>query len=872
MPVTSDPGDYWGQAVTLYTGYNVPSRKKLFDTLKSSEGVPLMRLGFEVLASTELTVDNFTALVGWHTQHGEDYDLAFVEAGGNGAHDGGTLYQATIVFIGIPTTDGTGRLLEAGELWSAGKFTGVLGNEWDLSLLQQYQSGAKAAINALRADHTTRGFEFSGLSVQDTEAVDADSFGRTAQAYDRAMKFFEDHAATLKQWETSLGEENAAWRGQAAGLFWQLVHQLNKNYDSYVDQLTAESTTTAAMLNGHVPKSKLSQALATAQTALMTEAKALSDAWDTWATNGRHDPHRILMEVLQEVSVWVLNNQIRHTRVTSNGAAKDYNTDAGFVQHHPTYGNLRDMASWVKIGDEAVTRWNKHVEDVLVAAAQVSLTTLKTAWSDVSDAFSEIRTKDTSSLTESYEDDRRQIAEDEANRQREEYNNALNNLGNNLNSLGDGLGDGLNDLGENLGNGLNDLGDGLGENFNSLGDGLGDSLTDLGDGLGDSFSSLGDGLGDNLSNLGNGLGDGLGDGLTDTGVGLGAGLGGLLNGSDDGNDKTKGSTLTNPDGSTTTLNPDGTLTTRYPDGTTQLLDPETGIVKTTSPDGTVTTGDLTAPGGYVNPDGSTTTLNPDGTLTTTFPDGTTTTIDPETGALTTRDPDGTVTTGNIGSGLGDSLSDLDLANPSLTPTTSGSSLDLDGLTSNLASSSGLGDGLTLNGGTSSLLDSGGYGDSDYDDASSAELLSGGAVRAPGSTDLSAGTSGTSGESGSAAGGSGSPLFPGMGGMGGMGSGAGGGNGNNGERVRNVLTDAGPAAAGRGRPRPRRTADEDEDAVVTRGRTATTGAAGLVPAGAGGAGQNGRSTESGDRARVSWTEEDEDVWGTDEGGAPAVIGR
>ncbi|MFB7337836.1 AAWKG family protein [Streptomyces adustus] len=868
MPVTSDPGDYWGQAVTLYTGYNVPSRKKLFDTLKSSEGVPLMRLGFEVLASTELTVNNFTALVGWHTQHGEDYDLAFVEAGGDGKHDGGTLYQATIVFIGIPTTDGTGRLLDPGELWSAGKFTGVLGNEWDLSLLQQYQSGSKAAINALRADHTTRHFEFSGLSVQDTEAVDVDSFERTAQAYDRGLKFFEDHAAVLKQWETSLGEENAAWRGQAAGLFWQLVHQLNKNYDSYVEQLTEDSTgTAAAMLNGHVPKSKLARALATAQTALMTEAKALSDAWDTWATDGRHDPHRILMEVLQEVSVWVLENQIKHTRVTSNGAAKDYNTDAGFIQHHPTYGNLRDMATWVKIGDEAVTRWNKHVEDVLVAKAQVSLTTLKTAWSDVSDAFSEIRTKDTSTLTESYEDDRRQIAEDEANRQQEEYNNALNNLGNNINNLGDNLGDGLNNLGDNLGDGLNNLGDGLGDNFSSLGDGLGNSLSNLGDGLGDSFSNLSDGLGNSLGNLGDGLGD--------TGsIGLGAGLGNLLNGSDDGNDKTKGSTLTNPDGSTTTLNPDGTLTTRYPDGTTQLLDPETGIVKTTSPDGTVTTGDLTVPGGYRNPDGSTTTLNPDGTLTTTFPDGTTTTIDPETGQLTTRNPDGTVTTGNIGSGLGDSLGDLHLADPSTTPTTS-SSLDLDGLTSNLSSGGGLGDGLTLGSG-SSLLDSGGYGDSgyaDYDDASSAELLSGGTVRAPGSTDLSAGTSAATDESGSAAGASGSPLFPGMGGMGGMGSGAGGGNGNNGERVRNVLTDAGPAAAGRGRSRTRKAADEEEDVVVTRGRTATTGtAAGSVyPAGAG-AGQNGRSTESGDRARVSWTEEDEDVWGTDEGGAPAVIGR
>lgn len=238
MPIVSDTDDYWGKAVTLYTGYPLPSRKKLFDTLMSSEGFPLFRMDISIMSSTELTSSNFSVLVGWHTQQGEDYDLAFVHAGGDGRHDDGTLYQANIVFIGVPV-DGNGRarLLDAGELWSAGKFTGVLGNEWDLSLLSQYQSGSKAAIDQLRSARTTRGFSYNGLTVVNSEAVDADSFERTAQAFDRAMKFFEDHAATLEQWETSLGEENAAWRGQAAGLFWQLIHQLHRNYDGYVDQL-----------------------------------------------------------------------------------------------------------------------------------------------------------------------------------------------------------------------------------------------------------------------------------------------------------------------------------------------------------------------------------------------------------------------------------------------------------------------------------------------------------------------------------------------------------------------------------------------------------------------------------------------------------
>jgi len=904
MPAKHDPDDYWGQAVTLLTGYAVPSRKTLFDTLSSKEHIPLFRGGLEYLEVPILTEQHFTAMVGWHAQQGEDYNLAFVDAGGDGKHDYANLYQATIVFIGVPV-DGNGRarLLDAGELTGGGKFTGSQGDEWDFGPFAQYASGSKAALQKLLADGTTRGFSYNGYDVLNAEAVDANSFERTAQSFDRTMKFFKDHATTLTQWETSLGEENAAWRGQAAGLFWQLVHQLRTNYDDYVDQLGgATFTASQTFKGGHTPQSKLSNALAAAQKALLTEGQNLNNAWDTWASDGRHDPHRILMELLDELTVWVLQNNIRHTTVHSysgeGAAGYYYSTDDDFKQNHPVYGNLKDYpGAWKKIADAAVTAWNKRVQDVLVAAASLAITNLKTTWSELEDAFEELETKNTSTLTDQYDKDQRDILTDQANQNQENLNNSLNNLGDNLNNLGDGLGDGLNDLGDNLGNSLNGLGDNLGDSLNGLGDGLGDSLnglgdglTNLGDGLGDGLGlGLGDGLGDGLgSNLSSNLGTGLGDGLgTDLGTGLGTGLGlGLgLGGTDDGNDATKGSTVTNPDGSTTTLNPDGTLTTRYPDGTTQLLDPETGTITTTAPDGTVTTGDLTVPGGYTNPDGSVTSLNPDGTLTTRFPDGTVTTIDPETGQLTTTNPDGSVETGNIG-GLGDGLGDIDLTSPTvIPPTTSTSSLG------DLGSLSNLGDGLvgsssnlgsSLGDGTSGLtsssllgngIDSGNYADYDNGEDSTGDLLSGGALGAP----LSAATDGSTDSSGSAGSG-GSPLFPGMGGMGGMGGGGAGGGGNGpSERVRNVLTEPGGGNGRRGgRPGGRKSAAaEDEDVTVVRGRgTTTSSGAAYVAAGAGAAGQGNRSTESGDRDRQSWMAEpeDEDVWGTDEGGAPAVIGK
>ncbi|MEK8171872.1 hypothetical protein NKH77_28610 [Streptomyces sp. M19] len=59
-------------------------------------------------------------------------------------------------------------------------------------------------------------------------------------------------------------------------------------------------------------------------------------------------------------------------------------------------------------------------------------------------------------------------------------------------------------------------------------------------------------------------------------------------------------------------------------------------------------------------------------------------------------------------------------------------------------------------------------------------------------------------------------------------------------------------------------------------TSTSGNSPFLPPMGGGAGA-GRApgqtqTQSGDREREAWVPEEEDVWGSDEGGSPAVIGR
>lgn len=102
----------------------------------------------------------------------------------------------------------------------------------------------------------------------------------------------------------------------------------------------------------------------------------------------------------------------------------------------------------------------------------------------------------------------------------------------------------------------------------------------------------------------------------------------------------------------------------------------------------------------------------------------------------------------------------------------------------------------------------------------------------------------------------------------IGGGTSGGEGDT-ERVRTVLDD-GQQTVVRRRGAPRRR--EDELAAAQRGGTPTSGGSPFMPPMGGGQGGGGQQTESSDRERDSWVAEDDDVWGTDEGGAPAALGR
>ncbi|MGW0580775.1 AAWKG family protein [Streptomyces sp. NPDC002920] len=287
----------------------------------------------------------------------------------------------------------------------------------------------------------------------------------------------------------------------------------------------------------------------------------------------------------------------------------------------------------------------------------------------------------------------------------------------------------------------------------------------------------------------------------------------LVNGAVNGPVNGSGS-LTNPDGSTSYVDSQGRVITDFSDGTKTIVDPDLQTSTVIRPDGQSTTGPLNADEVLNNPDGSRTYVDSQGQVVTDYPDGSKATVDPDSGVTTVTEPNGNSTTGYLNNG--------------------GSGYQYQDTTTQLPSYE------------EELYDNAAYGDS------ASDYLAGNTAAAAQQQQQS--------------------QMP-MGGMplNGMQSPRGGGGGEgSGERVRNVI-DSDGAISNRARSASRSTNggfDEREATVATSGGTPF-----MPPMGGGGSGGPGQQqTESGDRVRDAWVQEDEDVWGTDEGGAPAVIGR
>ncbi|MFC8370618.1 AAWKG family protein, partial [Streptomyces sp. NPDC057239] len=402
--------DYWKKAVDLLTGYVLPERKTLFDTLKGNDGIPMIHVRVEDEGGPGYS-SGFLSSGGWGT-HNTNYTIPYYQPAGNGTDvsEGSYLYQyrVYITFLATPSTappsgedviakfEKTSKvLMDKGGSNSEGEKL-----DWDTSALVQYIYGSKAALDQLTMwPYSTHGFENRGIKVGDGAYVDLLTFTKTAQAFDRVVKFFEDSAVTIGKWDTeNIGEGSDSWDGTSAAIFKELIHKLARNYEGYADQLDGKGSeglgTTIDMV---MVRSEPARALAAAQGVVRAQAQKLRDAWVAWRAES--NPQRWLYDMLQDARLKLFDTQFDKTDIdTVSSGSGPYTTwhnyvvsTAGFrneiVIGEKSYGKPSDMTTWKAIADEAVRRWEQSVQDWLSTKGAEAIVAINKAFKEAEKAF-----------------------------------------------------------------------------------------------------------------------------------------------------------------------------------------------------------------------------------------------------------------------------------------------------------------------------------------------------------------------------------------------------------------------------------------------------------------------------------------------------
>ncbi|MXQ60973.1 AAWKG family protein [Streptomyces sp. XHT-2] len=418
--VTDASSDVWASLVTHITGYPVPDRSTIFDTLRSDHGGKLFRMDIRDRGLGSFVQD----ASGFLRNTGEDYDIWFFDSGKRTQ-----IKQARIVFEGrvragdelIFADPGTDDVANA-FVREGNEFKDYNKDEMSTVALARYMNGPRTALLELRGGNTGNA-RFSNLGVAEDAAVDLKSFDTTGQSFDFAAQFFRDQGPKIKEWEDALGREDATWKGEAAEVFRSLLTKIRENYDAYIE--TFDETPSTGEGDG-TGKTVYSRALSQARQALENAADKLLDAWITWANSDYYDPHRVLRYVLDDLAVWVDANNVANTEIKTTYSAYSSSTyhdpKEGFSQNHPEYGDLTDIANWAKVGDKAVQIWSRGVDEYLVKPARSVQSTLNNTFLDLSGDFTENvpEPKSTSTASQEYEERKAEEAQDEINRQNEE--------------------------------------------------------------------------------------------------------------------------------------------------------------------------------------------------------------------------------------------------------------------------------------------------------------------------------------------------------------------------------------------------------------------------------------------------------------------
>ncbi|MDQ1005949.1 hypothetical protein QFZ82_000434 [Streptomyces sp. V4I23] len=397
--------DNWKRIVELLTGYILPQRKTLFDTLKGNEGIPLMHVRLDKVGGSQ-HMPGFVQSGGW-LRDKTDFVLPYYRLGDSGKDDpseGSNLghYKAHITFIGRAAGDTppsgnvavrggekTSKVLKEDGMWNKGDGEKI---SWDALPLMQYVHGSKAALDKIVLyPHSTQGFESRGISIPDDSYVDLLTFTEVAKSLDRVVKFFQDSAKTLEEWEAKdIGNGSMSWAGTSASLFKQLVHKMAKNYEGYAAQVgNNEGFVPVASADGETIGSAPGRALMNAQFIIQREAVNLSDAWNMWKPMS--SPHRFLWDMLMDAQLNMFENQYEKIDFEPNGidvhvfAKSDFKNTVTI--YGKDYGPPNEVETWQAIGEEAVRAWNQSVDDWLSIPAADSIVAITEALSAAQKPF-----------------------------------------------------------------------------------------------------------------------------------------------------------------------------------------------------------------------------------------------------------------------------------------------------------------------------------------------------------------------------------------------------------------------------------------------------------------------------------------------------
>ncbi|MGY0064653.1 AAWKG family protein [Streptomyces sp. LZ34] len=425
VPVAHSDNDWWARAVHVLTGVALPARADLFDSLIGNNDIPLMRLEFsdydgEPSNAIVEAVDNMswrTENSGWRINN-TDFVIPFYSGkhGPISAASPGTkvvMKQARITLLGTSGADDP----PAGGVVVGSEFSSKLGKDfegqskdtvWSNVGLSHYSYGGGMALQWLLNNNKTTGFEWYGLRVNEKDAVDLDSFYRSADALDRAARFFKNRYDDLRDWEFDLGKEDASWKGMAAGVFRDMIHGMTRNYKSYSEQIPVEGT-----------GSKYGNELRKYRQDIYNASNGLYTKWNSWQL-AMGNPLRWLHDILLDVSEWIWDNNITKVRYYEDYGYEYYDSYHavkldGFHGDHPTYGQLEDKATWKKIGEEAIKKWQQSVVDTLGTAGKEAVLAIQNSVND-QDLPKKIDTE-TTSLSQEFAKD--QAAQEKAKAEEE---------------------------------------------------------------------------------------------------------------------------------------------------------------------------------------------------------------------------------------------------------------------------------------------------------------------------------------------------------------------------------------------------------------------------------------------------------------------